>query len=69
MAIPERGLVMVAHGLLIGVIIYFVMVMVFKQPKEMAEDRSVLIAAFVVIYMVLFGHGAPTTVNKNISFF
>jgi CBS domain containing-hemolysin-like protein len=65
----ERGIVMFAHSVLLGFVIYFAMVVIFKQPKEVAEDRSLLIAAFIMIYMILFGHGAPTSVNKNISFF
>ena len=69
MATQERGLVMFAHSAVLGFIIYFAMVMFFKQPKEVAEDRSLLIAAFIMIYMILFGHGAPTTINKHISFF
>jgi hypothetical protein len=69
MANQERGLIMLAHSAFLGFIIYFAMVMFFKQPKEVAEDRSLLIAAFIMIYMILFGHGAPTTINKNISFF
>lgn len=69
MVSQERGLVMFAHSAFLGFIIYFAMVVFFKQPKEVAEDRSLLIAAFIMIYMILFGHGAPTTINKHISFF
>jgi hypothetical protein len=69
MSSQERGIVMVAHSAFLGVIIYFAMITFFKQPKEVAEDRSLLIAAFILIYMILFGHGAPTSINKNISFF
>jgi hypothetical protein len=65
----ERGIVMFAHSVFIGFIVYFVMVMLFKQPAEVAEDRSLIIAAFIMIYMIVFGHGAPKTINKNISFF
>lgn len=65
----ERGIVMFAHAAFIGFIVYFVMVMLFKQPVEVAEDRSLIISAFIMIYMIVFGHGAPKTINKNISFF
>ena len=37
-----------------------------KQSAHVAEDRSVLIASLVLVYMVLFGHGLPTKINKNI---
>jgi hypothetical protein len=42
------------------------MVFVLGQRTIVAEDRSILIAALVLIYMLLFGHGLPTSINKNI---
>jgi len=69
MGSQERGIVMFAHSVFIGFIIYFVMLFLFKQPDQVAEDRSLVIAAFILIYMIVFGHGVPKTINKNISFF
>lgn len=69
MGSQERGIVMLAHSVFIGFIIYFVMLFLFKQPDQVAEDRSLVIAAFILIYMIVFGHGVPKTINKNISFF
>jgi hypothetical protein len=34
------------------------------QKNEVAERRSILIAAGVLIYMILFGHGLPLKLNK-----
>ena len=62
----ERGLVMALHALIIGAIAYIVMVFVLKQNSARAEDRSVLLASCALIYMVLFGHGLPSSLNKNI---
>ena len=62
----ERGLMMLLHALMIGIILYLVMVFGLGQAQEVAEDRSVLLGAVVLVYMVLFGHGLPDTVNKNI---
>lgn len=62
----ERGLMMVLHALMIGIILYLVMVFGIGQSPEVAEDRSVLLGAVVLVYMILFGHGLPDTVNKNI---
>ena len=62
----ERGLMMLLHSLLIGLILYFIMVFLMKQPVRIAEDRSVLLGALVLIYMVLFGHGLPKRINRNI---
>ena len=55
-----------SHSILLGILLYFVMVFILKQPYEVAQDRSVLIAALALAYMILFGHSLPTRVNKNI---
>jgi ACR3 family arsenite efflux pump ArsB len=62
----ERGLMMVLHSAIIGLILFILMVFVFKQKEVVAENRSIVIAAFVLIYMVVFGHGLPTSVNKDL---
>jgi len=62
----ERGLIMALHSLIIGVGVYLFMVYVLKQKSVIAEDRSILLAASVLIYMVLFGHKLPTSINKKI---
>jgi hypothetical protein len=62
----ERGLMMLLHALMIGIILYLVMVFGLGQEPSTAEDRSVLLGALILVYMILFGHGLPGTVNKNI---
>lgn len=62
----ERGLVMFLHSLIIGILLFLIMFYLLKQPRLIAENRSILVAAFVLIYMILFGHGLPTSVNKNL---
>jgi hypothetical protein len=62
----EGGLMMVLHSAIIGIILYLFMVFVLGQNKLVAENRSVLISAFVLAYMVLFGHGLPNKINKNL---
>ena len=64
----ERGVVMFAHSAMIGIAIYLMMRYVFNQPALVAEDRSIVIGAFVLIYMVMFGHGMPGQMNRNLSF-
>jgi hypothetical protein len=66
MAKVERGLEMVLHSIIIGLILYMLMVFVLKQKEEVAENRSILIAAFALIYMVVFGHGLPNKINKDL---
>lgn len=62
----ERGLMMVLHSVIIGIVLYLLMVFVFNQNQKMAEYRSILVAAVVLIYMILFGHGLPTKLNKEL---
>lgn len=62
----ERGLVMVLHSIVIGALLYIVMVFALKQNKMVAENRSVLIGALVLAYMVIFGHGLPNKINKGL---
>jgi hypothetical protein len=62
----ELGRMMVLHSVLIGIGLYLVMIFALKQNPVVAENRSILIAAIVLIYMIVFGHGMPTTMNKNL---
>ena len=62
----ERGLSMLLHSLIIGLLLYFFMVFALGQNSVVAENRSILIAALILIYMILFGHGLPKSINKNI---
>jgi len=54
------------HAIILGVLLYFVMLFVLKQSYSVAQDRSMLIAAIAFIYMMLFGHSLPKSVNRNI---
>ena len=57
---------MVGHALIIGILLYLLMRYLLKQPVAMAVDRSILIAAILLVYMILFGHKLPGRVNSNI---
>ena len=48
----ERGLIMLVHSILIGIFIYIFMIYL-GQPQMMAENRSLLISALILIYMIL----------------
>jgi hypothetical protein len=39
------------------------MVFVLGQKPMVAENRSILIASALLIYMILFGHGLPGPIN------
>ena len=60
----ERGLIMFLHSVIIGVVLYVFMVFGLGQQANVAENRSILLASCVLIYMIVFGHGLPTKVNK-----
>lgn len=62
----ERGLTMVLHAALIGIVLYFIMTIGLKQQCIVAENRSILIASGALIYMILFGHGLPNRMNRYI---
>jgi ABC-type phosphate transport system permease subunit len=62
----ERGLSMLVHSVIISVILYLFMVYVLGQKPIAAENRSILIGAFVLAYMILFGHGLPSKINRNL---
>ena len=61
----ERGLVMVVHSVIIGLVAYGLMIYALKQGATMAENRSVLLGALALAYMVVFGHKAPTMSALN----
>ena len=54
------------HSVILGVLLYFIMLFVLKQNYGVAQDRSMLIAALALVYMMLFGHSLPKSVNRNI---
>lgn len=62
----ESGLTMLFHSIVIGFFLYIFMIYVLGQRQIVAENRSILIAAFVLIYMIIFGHRLPTRTNKNL---
>jgi hypothetical protein len=62
----EKGRVMILHSVIIGVLLYLFMIFILGQNEIVAENRSILLAAFILIYMILFGHGLPTSINKNL---
>lgn len=62
----EGGLTMLLHSVIIGLILYVGMVYGLDQRQAVAENRSILLAAVVLIYMIVFGHGLPGPINKNL---
>jgi putative effector of murein hydrolase len=52
------------HSLIITIILYVIMKFVLRQSQNMSLNRSILIGAIALIYMILFGHGLPTHINR-----
>lgn len=42
------------------------MIYLLGQRQIVAENRSIVLAAFVLIYMIMFGHGMPNAINKDL---
>jgi hypothetical protein len=64
--IMERGLIMMLHSAIIALVAYLIMTYILRQGANVAEDRSVLLGAIILAYMVMFGHGLPNRINKHI---
>lgn len=62
----ENGRMMVLHSLVIGIVLYIFMRFILGQKQIIAENRSILLAALILVYMILFGHGLPKSINKNL---
>jgi len=62
----ESGRMMLLHSVIIGFLLYLFMIFILGQKQVVAENRSLLLAALTLIYMILFGHGLPTSINKNL---
>jgi ACR3 family arsenite efflux pump ArsB len=62
----ETGRMMLLHSVIIGILLYIFMIFILGQKQVVAENRSILLAALVLMYMILFGHGLPTSINKDL---
>jgi hypothetical protein len=62
----ENGRMMVLHSVIIGILLYLFMIFILGQNQIVAENRSILLAALILMYMILFGHGLPSSINKNL---
>ena len=63
----ENGRTMLLHSAVIGILLYIVMVYLLGQRQAVAENRSILLSAIILIYMIVFGHGLPSAlINKDL---
>lgn len=54
----------VFHAFLITLVLYVLMKFALGQSQTMALNRSVLVGALALAYMILFGHGLPTRLHR-----
>lgn len=62
----ENGRMMLMHSVIIGILLYLFMLFILGQRPIVAENRSILLAALILVYMILFGHKLPTSINKGL---
>ena len=62
----ENGHMMLLHSVIIGILLYLIMIFIVGQKQVVAENQSILLSALLLVYMILFGHGLPTSINKNL---
>jgi hypothetical protein len=62
----ESGRMMLLHSIIIGLVLYVIMIYGLNQRHVVAENRSLVLAALSLIYMIFFGHKLPGTINKNL---
>jgi len=57
---------MLLDSIIIGILLYLFMIFILGKKQRVAENRSILLAALILVYMILFGDGLPTSINKNV---
>ena len=62
----ESGTTMLFHSIVIGIVLYVFMTFILGQRQIVAENRSIVISAFALIYMIMFGHGLPRQINRDL---
>jgi len=62
----ESGRVMLLHSIVIGGLFFLFFNFILGQSVNVSENKSILIASLVLTYMILFGHGLPTKINKGL---
>jgi len=62
----ESGLMMLVHSVIIGILLYLFMIFILGQKPIVAQNRSIVLAALILIYMIMFGHGLPKKINKDL---
>ena len=62
----ESGRIMLLHSAIIGILLYLFMIFILGQKQIVAENRTILLSSLILTYMILFGHGFPTSINSDL---
>ena len=60
----EGALKHLFHAFIITIILYVIMRFGLRQSQTMSLNRSMIVGAVALIYMILFGHGLPIRINR-----
>ena len=60
----DRPLNHLFHAFILTVVLYLIMMYGLRQSSTKSLNRSLLVGAIALIYMILFGHHLPTHVNN-----
>ena len=55
----NSSVTMVIHCIVITAVLFVIMTIALNQNTEIALNRSILIGAVLLVYMILFGHSFP----------
>lgn len=56
----ERGIVMLMHAGVMGLVAYLVIMYGLKKTASVAENQSLVFASVALIYMIMVGHKLPS---------
>lgn len=60
----DSALTHLLHASVLTLVLYLLMRFALRQSQAMSLNRSILLGAVALIYMILFGHGLPTRINR-----
>jgi hypothetical protein len=55
----ELGRTMLLHSAVISIAVYFSLLYALGNSQVQSENRALLVGAFALVYMILFGHQFP----------
>lgn len=62
----NHSLMMVLYSGILTYLLYLIMFYMLKQSCSMATDRSIVIGAVILIYLICFGTTGMNSFNKNL---